>query len=114
MDILSILPPLLLNAKPTNIVLDLCSAPGGKAMNIIQSMSYKSIVCNDLSRSDRLKHLNVNITAHNAEKWVEPNAYTKVLVVGPCTNERESTMREKNNMFSHANFENEFNTRASD
>uniref|UniRef100_T1IVH6 NOL1/NOP2/Sun domain family member 4 n=1 Tax=Strigamia maritima TaxID=126957 RepID=T1IVH6_STRMM len=113
MDISSILPPLLLNAKPIDIVLDLCSAPGGKAMNIIQSMSYKSIVCNDFSRSDRLKHvfgtyftdlhkLNVNITAHNAEEWVEPNAYTKVLVDVPCTNDRESTVREENNMFSHA------------
>lgn len=43
----SILPPLMLNVQADDIVLDACSAPGGKSLILLQSLLPKLVVCND-------------------------------------------------------------------
>lgn len=51
MDGASILPVLALDVQPGDHVLDMCSAPGGKALAILQTLHPKLLVCNDLSTS---------------------------------------------------------------
>lgn len=52
----SVLPPLMLNVQPGDVVLDACAAPGGKSLVLLQSLIPKTVVCNDssLSRVNRL------------------------------------------------------------
>lgn len=51
LDGASILPPLMLNIQPNDIVLDACSAPGGKSLIMLQSLMPKILICNDSSLS---------------------------------------------------------------
>lgn len=51
MDGASILPVLALDVQPGDQILDMCSAPGGKALTILQTLHPKLLVCNDLSLS---------------------------------------------------------------
>lgn len=59
LDGASILPPLMLNVKPDDEVLDACAAPGGKSLILLQSLLPKMLVCNDvsLSRVNRIYRL---------------------------------------------------------
>lgn len=56
LDGASILPPLMLNIQPDEIVLDACAAPGGKSLIMLQSLMPELLVCNDssLSRVNRI------------------------------------------------------------
>lgn len=51
MDGASLLPVLALGVQPGDTVLDMCAAPGGKSLAILQTLSPKLLVCNDLSAS---------------------------------------------------------------
>lgn len=51
LDGASILPPLMLNVQPDEMVLDACSAPGGKSLVLLQSLIPNMVVCNDSSLS---------------------------------------------------------------
>lgn len=51
LDAASILPPLMLNVQPNEIVLDACAAPGGKSLILLQSLLPETLVCNDSSLS---------------------------------------------------------------
>lgn len=53
----SILPPLMLNIKPDDLVLDACSAPGGKSLVMLQSFLPKVVVCNDKQRPHRVERM---------------------------------------------------------
>lgn len=53
----SILPPLMLNVQPDDLVLDACAAPGGKSLIMLQTFLPQLVVCNDMQRSLRVRNL---------------------------------------------------------
>jgi NOL1/NOP2/sun family putative RNA methylase len=57
----SMIPSILLNASPSDIVVDMCAAPGGKTIQLAQSMNNEGVLfALDLSR-DRMKSLRSNL-----------------------------------------------------
>lgn len=101
-DIGSFLVGVLVNAKSDEVVLDLCAAPGNKAMHI--SSSAKMVVANEINKK-RFELLNANIQKYNInniktincdalnfydiEKALKaqklPLQYDKILVDAPCS-----------------------------
>ncbi|XP_025425771.1 5-methylcytosine rRNA methyltransferase NSUN4 [Sipha flava] len=114
MDGGSILPVLALDLKLGDRVLDMCSAPGGKALAALQTLLPESLVCNDVQES-RIKKLHnvmsefiidyeswgsrLMITQMNARDIDEPDVYNKILVDVPCTNDRHNLLVNDNNIF---------------
>ncbi|GBP29491.1 hypothetical protein EVAR_93288_1 [Eumeta japonica] len=117
MDGASILPVLALCLSPGDRVLDLCSAPGGKALVALQTFLPDIIVCNDssLSRLNRLRRIfkDYLFDFENGNKWRERvfishvngvgyedrEGFDKVLVDVPCTTDRVSVTEDENNIF---------------
>lgn len=111
MDISSLAPVLVLSPEADHCVLDLCSAPGGKAFALLQSLTLGrvnggSIALNDSSygRLKRLKNVvskclpkkmrgSVRFTQRRGEDWaaVEQNCYDRVLVDVPCSSDRHNS-----------------------
>lgn len=117
MDCGSILPVLALDLSPGDRVLDLCSAPGGKALVALQTLLPDVVVCNDISIS-RLNRIQRSFREYlfdfeTSNKWrervvfkrVDGRLYTddlgfdKVLVDVPCTTDRHSMNEDENNIF---------------
>ncbi|XP_076839151.1 tRNA (cytosine(34)-C(5))-methyltransferase, mitochondrial [Brachyhypopomus gauderio] len=99
----SLLPVLALQVKDGEKVLDLCSAPGGKGLTVLQVATPGRLRCNDMDESRYkwlLKTLQSyippavmdTVTVTNADGRsvgsIEPQAYDKVLVDAPCSNDR--------------------------
>ncbi|XP_041850574.1 tRNA (cytosine(34)-C(5))-methyltransferase, mitochondrial isoform X2 [Melanotaenia boesemani] len=99
----SLLPVLALQIRDGDKVLDLCSAPGGKAIAIMQSATPELLCCNepDPHRRDWLSKtlasflpssLNnrVVVSAQDGQAFGQSEAgfYDKVLVDAPCSNDR--------------------------
>ncbi|XP_037835980.1 tRNA (cytosine(34)-C(5))-methyltransferase, mitochondrial isoform X2 [Kryptolebias marmoratus] len=99
----SLLPVLALQVRDGDKVLDLCSAPGGKAIAIMQSATPALLCCNepDPHRRDWLsktlesflpRSLNsrVIVSAQDGQFFGHSEAgfYDKVLVDAPCSNDR--------------------------
>jgi len=90
----SMIPPIVLNPKPGEKVLDLCAAPGAKASQIAQYMDNKGVlVANDLPgiRQDALRInlqrmgvLNCVITKKKGEHF-KNELFDKVLLDAPCS-----------------------------
>ena len=114
LDGASILPVLALEIQPGDVVLDLCSAPGGKALVMLQSLYPKTVVCNEHSqaRIRRLKNVMDSyipdlkslagaliIQQSDGMLLKEPGGYDKVLVDVPCTNDREALFENDNNLY---------------
>lgn len=99
----SLLPVLALQVKNGEKILDLCSAPGGKAIAIMQSCNPALLCCNEPDPHRRawlartLKSflpLSMNscviVSAQDGRYFgkSEPSKYDKVLVDAPCSNDR--------------------------
>ncbi|KAL1021658.1 hypothetical protein UPYG_G00016230 [Umbra pygmaea] len=99
----SLLPVLALGVQDGDRVLDLCSAPGGKALAIIQTATPALLCCNEVDpqRCDWLsktlesfipQSLSSTITVSSLDGRSfgrrQPGCYDKVLVDAPCSNDR--------------------------
>ncbi|KAJ8003341.1 hypothetical protein DPEC_G00147320 [Dallia pectoralis] len=99
----SLLPVLALGVQNGDRVLDLCSAPGGKALAILQTAYPALLCCNEVDphRRDWLaktlesfipQSLSSTITVSNHDGRIfgqrEAGMYDKVLVDAPCSNDR--------------------------
>uniref|UniRef100_A0A3P9L1H2 NOP2/Sun RNA methyltransferase 3 n=1 Tax=Oryzias latipes TaxID=8090 RepID=A0A3P9L1H2_ORYLA len=99
----SLLPVLALQVRDEDRVLDLCSAPGGKAIAIMQSATPAFLCCNepDPHRRDWLTKTLESFLPHSLNSRVtvtgrdgrliaqtEAGFYDKVLVDAPCSNDR--------------------------
>ncbi|XP_068558736.1 5-methylcytosine rRNA methyltransferase NSUN4-like isoform X1 [Cebidichthys violaceus] len=117
MDAASLLPCLALDVQEGHNVLDLCAAPGGKTLALLQTQSIGFLCLNDasVSRTLRLRRVlnsyvpkpllteeKLRITSFDGTKWgdIERNTFDRVLVDVPCTTDRHSLMEDDNNIFS--------------
>ncbi len=90
----SMIPPLILNPKPGDIVLDLCAAPGSKTTQLAQLMKNTGlIVANDYT-GIRLQSLGINVQRMGASNVLLTQMYgqqfqnfqfDKILVDAPCS-----------------------------
>ncbi|XP_034412136.1 5-methylcytosine rRNA methyltransferase NSUN4 [Cyclopterus lumpus] len=117
MDAASLLPCLALDVQEGHNVLDLCAAPGGKTLALLQTQSIGYLCVNDasVSRTLRLRKVlnsyvpkplladeKLRITSFDGTIWgdIERNTFDRVLIDVPCTTDRHSLMEDDNNIFS--------------
>ncbi|MFC1752388.1 NOL1/NOP2/sun family putative RNA methylase [Thermoproteota archaeon] len=93
----SMIPPVVLDPKPGEMVLDMCAAPGSKTTQIAQYMQNKGVVvANDIS-ADRLASLGINVQRCGLTNVIITQSYgfhireaakdgfDRVLVDAPCS-----------------------------
>ena len=92
-------PARLLNAQPGEVVLDLCSAPGGKATQLAAAMDGRGLlVCNEIhpkrakilsSNIERLGVTNALVLNEHPARLAErfPHFFDRILVDAPCSGE---------------------------
>ena len=95
----AMLPAAVLNARPGEIILDLCAAPGGKSTQIGCAMQGKGLlVCNEpipkraqilSSNIERMGLPNTVVTCEWPERLMQqwPEGFDAVLVDAPCSGE---------------------------
>ncbi len=95
---LSMVPPLVLDPKPGELVLDLCASPGSKTGQISQMMNNLGrVIANEpslarvaplRSNCERLGVLNAAITRYDGRRFPSRSVeFDRVLVDAPCSSE---------------------------
>uniref|UniRef100_A0A0R3RXQ9 NOL1/NOP2/Sun domain family member 4 n=1 Tax=Elaeophora elaphi TaxID=1147741 RepID=A0A0R3RXQ9_9BILA len=114
----SVVPVLALGLTKESNILDMCAAPGGKSLLILQTDLMAKLTCND-NKQSRLGQLhralgqyipvNSDVAdriilkrkdASVLESWDECNSYDTVLADVPCTSDRLSVNRDDGNLYS--------------
>jgi tRNA (cytosine49-C5)-methyltransferase len=90
----SMIPPLVLNPKPGELVLDMCAAPGSKTTQMAAMMKNQGLlVANDVS-GDRLQSLGINLQRSGTTNVIvgkgsgtrfKDAEFDKILVDAPCS-----------------------------
>jgi len=104
MDPASCLAAHYLGVESGDEVLDLCAAPGGKSLILLNRLkNHGKLVANDRSRDrrERLKRVlsehfpsaesfDLQVTGHDASSWClhQKEAFDKILLDAPCSSER--------------------------
>jgi NOL1/NOP2/sun family putative RNA methylase len=98
-EVVSMIPPIVLDPQPGQTVLDLCAAPGSKTSQISQLMNNLGlVVANEPSLSritplrancERLGAINVAITRYDGRGFPD-HQFDRVLVDAPCSSEGTS------------------------
>ncbi|MBP5260877.1 MAG: RsmF rRNA methyltransferase first C-terminal domain-containing protein [Clostridiales bacterium] len=95
----AMLPAEVLSAKPGEIILDLCAAPGGKACRIGEDLKGSGLLVANEINADRSKALNRNIERSGITNCVIlnetpqkiasrlPGFFDKILIDAPCSGE---------------------------
>ena len=117
LDAASLLPVLALDVRPGHSVLDLCAAPGGKSLAILQTLYPSLLTCNDIEykrvrrligildqycgKGDGIGDMRkcVNISRQCGTQLGDFGAYDRVLVDAPCYSDRHSVTSEEGNIF---------------
>ncbi|XP_014086434.1 5-methylcytosine rRNA methyltransferase NSUN4 isoform X1 [Bactrocera oleae] len=116
LDGASVLPPLFLDIKEGERVLDACAAPGGKSLIMLQTLFPDTLICNDIqeSRLNRIRKVLQEYIFDYKEKWENKRivlnqcdakymdnyeSFDKILVDVPCTTDRHSVTVNDNNIF---------------
>lgn len=92
----SMIPPIVLNPKKDEVVLDMCASPGSKASQIAAMMQNKGLLIANDNRIDRMKPLvynmercgvsNALITLMEGRYFSNTNLqFDKILVDAPCS-----------------------------
>ncbi|MFP4567366.1 MAG: NOL1/NOP2/sun family putative RNA methylase [Candidatus Woesearchaeota archaeon] len=94
-DAASMIPPVVLNPKPGDIVLDVCAAPGSKTTQMAQYMKNEGIIMANDAQGKRLSALGINlqrcgitnvlVTKMNGEKLAGDEKFDKILLDAPCS-----------------------------
>ncbi len=94
----SMIPPIVLDPKPEDVVLDMSAAPGSKTTQMSEMMKNKGVIIANDSNFNRLKalkfniekggNLNVVITNKDGRKFHKTNLmFDKILLDAPCSSE---------------------------
>ena len=90
----SMIPPIVLDPKPGDIILDLCAAPGSKSSQIAQYMKNKGVLVSNDYTPIRMKPLTINmqkcgisncILTMMRGQWFKDMKFDKILVDAPCS-----------------------------
>uniref|UniRef100_A0A5K3EKI9 NOL1/NOP2/Sun domain family member 4 n=2 Tax=Mesocestoides corti TaxID=53468 RepID=A0A5K3EKI9_MESCO len=125
LDLGSVLAVLALDIQPGTRMLDLCSAPGGKAVAALQTLNLEYLVCTDVSSSrvERLKNVlntfgpgvgtgrpsfpDVEVMMTHSIRRRLPTSgpekgtlFNRVLVDVPCSTDRTALTSDKGSYFS--------------
>lgn len=92
----SMIPPVVLDPKPGEIVLDMCAAPGSKSSQLAQYMQNKGVLVSNDVKGERIAALGINlqrcgvsnvvVTQMQGNQFVKiKQRFDKVLVDAPCS-----------------------------
>lgn len=92
----SMIPPIVLDPRPGDLVLDMCASPGSKTTQIAQYMENKGLLISNDFTTDRMKALGLNIQRMGITNAVITKMYgqwfakkkmlfDKILVDAPCS-----------------------------
>lgn len=93
-EAVSMIPPLVLEPRPGEKALDMCSAPGSKASQIAQYMKNKGILVANDSAAKRLSPLKINLQRMGVTnciitlmegRHIKNMAFDRILVDAPCS-----------------------------
>jgi NOL1/NOP2/sun family putative RNA methylase len=92
----SMIPPVVLDSKPKEFILDMCAAPGSKTTQIAQHMENKGLIIANDYKGTRMKSLDINLqrigitntvsTLMPAQWFLKKSLkFDKILLDAPCS-----------------------------